>query len=133
VDAAGKRHKIAAYLSIKPGDLAEHKLALYLFGAVGIGIQFPQSAMEQFNAGKPWSVKSSSKVVGGHYTPMVAYRSGYFEVVTWGKVQRVTTGFLKKYGDESVVYLSEEMLTNGKSPEGFDLKALQADLAALPK
>src|SRR5947209_12015282 len=54
VDASGKRHQVAAYLSIRPGDIAEHALAMWLFGAVGIGIEFPASAMDQFNAGKPW-------------------------------------------------------------------------------
>lgn len=29
------------------------------------------------------------------------------------------------------VYLSEEMLVNGKSPEAFDYASLQADLNAL--
>lgn len=130
LDANGKRHKVAAYLSITPGDLAEHKLALWLFGAVGIGINFPKSAMDQFNAGKPWSVVSGSPIDGGHYIPLVAYR-GELECVTWGAIQKLTSGFLKKYNDESVVYLSEEMLTSGKSSEGFNLAALKSDLAAL--
>lgn len=131
VDADGKRHKIAAYLSITPGNLAEHKLALYLFGAVGIGIKFPVSAMTQFNAGKPWAVVKGASIEGGHYIPLVAYRSAHLECVTWGKVQPMTAGFLKAYNDESVAMLSEEMLTNGKTPEGFNLAALQADLVAL--
>jgi len=33
--------------------------------------------------------------------------------------------------DEGVVYLSEEMLTGGKSLEGFNLAQLRADLAAI--
>ncbi len=130
VDAAGKRHQVAAYLSIKPGDLNEHLIAVWLFGAIGIGIEFPSSAMDQFNAGKPWDVVSRSKIEGGHYIPLVARRAN-LECVTWGKVQQMTSAFFAKYNDESVAYVSLEALTNNKSPEGFDAAALQADLAAL--
>lgn len=129
-DANGSRHKIGAYLKLTPGNLNEHLLAAYLFGAVGIGIKFPGSAMDQFNAGKPWSVVKASTIEGGHYIPFVAHRKNIV-VVTWGKCQQMTSGFFKKYNDESLVYISEEFLTNGKSPEGFDMAALQADLAAL--
>jgi hypothetical protein len=130
VDAAGKRHTVAAYLSIKPGDLNEHAIAMWLFGAVGIGIAFPTSAMDQFNAGKPWDVVSRSKIEGGHYIPLVARRAD-LECVTWGKIQRMTAAFFAKFNDESVAYVSLEALTNNKSPEGFDAAQLQADLAAL--
>lgn len=130
VDAVGKRHQVAAYLSIKPGDINEHMIAAYLFGAVGIGIEFPSSAMDQFNAGKPWDVVSRSKIEGGHYVPLVARRAN-LEVVTWGRLQAMTPAFFQKYNDESVAYVSLEALQNNKSPEGFNAAQLQADLAAL--
>jgi hypothetical protein len=130
VDAGGHRHQVAAYLSIKPGDLNEHAIAMYLFGAVGIGIEFPTSAMDQFNAGKPWDVVNRSKSEGGHYIPLVARRTN-LECVTWGRIQQMTSAFFSKYNDESVAYVSLEALKNNKSPEGFDAKQLQADLAAL--
>lgn len=131
VDASGKRHTIAAYLSIKPGDLAEHMIAAYLFGAIGIGIEVPAYAMDQFDAGKPWDLASrNTSIEGGHYIPLVARRDN-LEVVTWGKIQTMTPRFFAKYNDESVAYVSLEALTNNKSPEGFDAAQLQADLAAL--
>ena len=126
-DAAGKVHKIGAYLDLTPGNLTEHLQAAYLFQAVGIGIQFPASAMDQFNAGKPWSVVKGSSIEGGHYIPIVANR-GVLEIVTWGRLQGMEDAFFKKYNDESIVYLSEEMLVAGKSIDGFDLAALQQDL-----
>jgi hypothetical protein len=123
IDAAGNRHKIAAYLSITPGNLQEHYIAMYLFGAVGIGILFPGYAMDQFNQNKPWSVKQRGALDGGHYIPLVAKRSN-IECVTWGRIQKMTVGFFGKYNDESLCYVSEEMLTNNKSPEGFDAASL---------
>jgi hypothetical protein len=131
LDANSKRHKIGAYLALEPGNLQHLYEALYLFGAVGIGIQFPSSAMDQFNAGKPWSVVSGrQKIEGGHYVPLVALRSNLV-CVTWAQLQQMTVGFYKEHCDECFAILSPEMLANGVSLEGFDLSALQTDLAAL--
>lgn len=63
IDASGNRHKIAAYLAITPGDIKEHYIAMYLFGAIGIGILFPDYAMDQFSQGKAWSVRDRKSVV----------------------------------------------------------------------
>jgi hypothetical protein len=128
-DKNGKRHKIAAYLAVTTAR--QLKQAIWLFGAVGIGIRFPDSAMKQFNEGKPWSVVQMSPIQGGHYIPGVSYDPRGIYVVTWGKVQMARWTFIQKYMDEAVVYLSTEMLSNGKSLEGFDLATLQADIAAL--
>ena len=130
LDAAGKRHKVAAYLDLTPGDLTEHYAALYLFGAVGIGIKFPKSAMEQFNAGEPWDVVPGAELEGGHYIPLVAKRD-MLECVTWGRIQPMTEAFFNEYNDESVAYVSGETLHGGKSLEGFNLRQLKADLAQI--
>lgn len=127
LDASGVRHKIGAYIALEPGNLQHLYAAMYIFGAVGIGIEFPGSAMDQFNQGKPWSVVHGAQIEGGHYIPLIARRTRLV-VVTWGKVQQMTTGFYTKYCDESWAILSTEFLTNGRSPEGFDLTALKADL-----
>lgn len=130
VDASGVRHKIGAYLALEPGNLEQIYEAMYLFGAVGLGIEFPGSAMDQFNAGKPWAIVHGARTEGGHYIPLVAKRSN-LDCVTWGRLQPMTAGFLAKYCDEAWAILSPEMLASGKSPEGFDLLQLQADLAAM--
>jgi hypothetical protein len=131
VDAHGQRHKVDAYLSIDAGNIAQLKQALYLFGAVGIGIKFPDSAMKQFNAGKPWSVVPNANIEGGHYVSVVGYDRQFY-VVTWGRLQKVTTGFLQKYMDEAIAYVSLESLDqSGKSLEGFNRDELVAYLSAL--
>lgn len=131
-DASGlPRHKVAAYLAITPGNREELRQANYLFESVGIGIEFPGSAMDQFNAGEPWTVVKGATIEGGHYIPMLGYDAQYIYVVTWGKVQKMAWAFFDKYCDEAIVYLSEEMLTGGKSIEGFNEASLQADLKAL--
>jgi hypothetical protein len=130
-DNKGARHKIAAYLQIQPGNTAELMAAAYLFGAVGIGFQMPETTQDQFAKGQPWSVVAGSKIEGGHYVPLVGRGPLYYHVVTWGRVQRVTPSFFRTYCDEAVAYVSLEALKNNKSPEGFDAAALEADLAQL--
>jgi hypothetical protein len=131
LDANGNRHMIGAYLAIKTGDLAEHLAACYLFSAVGIGITFPSTALQQFNSGDPWDVVAGSTIEGGHYVPGIARRNGMLVVYTWGQEQPMTDAFFQANNDESIVYLSPEMLTGGKSLEGFDMDQLNADLADL--
>lgn len=128
--AQDKRHKITAYLALQVGDETQLKQAIYLFSAVGVGIQFPSSAMDQFNRGKNWTVVKSS-IEGGHYIPCVGYDSKYVYLVTWGKCIKMSWGFYKKYNDESIAYLSSEMLTNNKSLEGFNVAQLESDLKGL--
>jgi hypothetical protein len=131
IDAAGSRHLIGAYLEIQKGNLEEHLAAAYIFSAVGLGIEFPHSAMDQFNNGQPWVPVDGDPIDGGHYVPITARRSGLWLVCTWGALQQVSDDFFTKYNDESVVYLSNEALVGNKTIDGFDLEQLQADLAAL--
>ena len=130
LDITGARHTIGAYVRLGLRHDLELAQALYLFGAVGLGIEIPQSAMTQTDEGQPWDVPPrNSKILGGHYVPLVARRGGYWWVVTWGALQAVTTAFLHKYADEQWAMLSQEMLVGGTaSPEGFNLAELQADL-----
>jgi hypothetical protein len=131
VDANGVRHKVGAYVALTVGDTTQVKEAIYLFGAVGIGFQFPDYAMDEFNNGETWHLKTGGTIQGGHYVPAIGYSSRYLYVVTWGKLQRMTWGFYRKYSDESIAYLSPEFLTGGQSLEGFNLPQLQTDLQNL--
>ena len=132
-DASNDIHKIGAYLNVQIGNIPEIKQAAYLFSAVGIGIQFPDSAMEQFNAGKPWKVVSGAQIEGGHYVPIVGYDSKFIYIITWGKVQAASYAFIKKYMDEGIVYLNTEFFKDGKSLEGFDLATLTSNINSLPQ
>jgi len=132
IDANGHRHQLGAYVALEPGNYDQLMEACYLFSAVGIGIEFPSSAMGQFDAGKPWTVVAGAQVEGGHYVPVMGRTSAtYIEVVTWARVQKMSRAFYEKYCDEAWALLSPELLSGGKSPEGFSLAQLQADLANL--
>ncbi len=130
VDAAGARHTIGAYIKLDAKNMQQVLEGLYIFQVIGIGIEFPDSAMAQFNAGKPWDVVPGAKIEGGHYVSLVAKRAN-FEVVTWGALQEMTEAFFTTYVDEVWAYVSADDLNNGHDIDGFDLGQLQADLQSL--
>lgn len=134
VDSKSERHKIGAFVKLRPKDLEHVYQALYIFGVVGIGIEFPQFAMEQFNRGEPWDVvPHPAPPEGGHYVCCVGKRQN-IDVVTWGALQQMTVPFFEKYCDEAWTYISAEALNDdGHNIEGFDLEQLRKDLSALGK
>ncbi|MEU2013121.1 hypothetical protein [Nocardia sp. NPDC019302] len=135
LDATGRRHKVGAYVALTTGDPDQLAAATYIFGAVGVGIRFPDYAMDEFESGKPWSVRHGlPKIEGGHYIPVIGRgANGNFHVVTWGRVQQMTPGFYRRFCDEAICYFSEEFLTAGISPEGFDRAQLLLDLHAFTR
>ncbi len=133
LDADGNRHKVDAYAAIEPGDVDTLMLSTYLFGAAGVGIRFPVSAEQQFDAQQPWDVVTGSRIDGGHYIPVVGRNSaGHLLCVTWGRLHAMTVEFFKAYCDEAIAYISVDWLNNDLiSPRGYDLEALKRDLAAI--
>jgi hypothetical protein len=132
--------KIAAYVALKPGDLNELRLAVYLFGAAMIGVQLPISAQSQPTG---WSVPAgltgdgAPGSWGGHCIPVGAYyqsspAADRNKVITWGEVITMSDYFYQCYSDEAYAVLSSDWIAaNLQAPNNFDLAALQADLAAL--
>ena len=105
------------------------------FGGVYIGLQLPNSAVDQNNAGKVWDVvKNDGGVAGGHAVYCPAYHTNDPHVnkrttincITWGGVQKMTVDFWLKYCDES-----HTLFGGAWSPKGFNLTRYEADLANL--
>jgi hypothetical protein len=133
-DANGTRHQIGAYVSLDPKNWEHLEQAAYIFGAVGIGFEFPASAMDQFNAGQPWDYVAGSQIEGGHYVPTVGsvHAKDQATAITWGKRQVFTVSFYEQYNDEAWVYITqEELRSDGKGLHGFDMEKLNAALVAL--
>jgi hypothetical protein len=129
LDTDGKRHKIGAYVALEPGNLSQLWYATYLFDGLGIGVEFPAQWMDAFNKGRPWGKVARPKPEGGHYVTGPAYRGGSEIVISWGLPVRLTPAGYQQFNDETMAYLTEEKLVNGKSLEGFDLATLRKDLA----
>jgi hypothetical protein len=133
-DRSGARHKIGAYVALDPKNWDHLREAVYIFGAVGIGFRFPNSAWKQFDAGVPWDVVADDGgVEGGHYVPVMgAPTADKVGVVTWGKRQEMTRAFYERYNDESWVYITpEELNGSGEGLHGFDIQKLNRFLSAL--
>lgn len=133
LDAAGNRHTIDAYVAIRAGDVLDLAVATYLTNAVGVGLRFPDYAMDQFDAREPWHfVPGKPEPVGGHYVPCLGRNTaGNYMVVTWGRIHAMTPDFYATYCDEALAYVSFEQLRDNVSPEGFDAATLRHNLAAL--
>lgn len=115
IDADGVRHRIDLSVSIPPGRGAVDGvvLAAYLFGAVSVGIQLPESAQEQFDRLEPWTPPGplGAVNVGGHCITVCGRNShGNILAWTWGRLTAMTHEFLMERMDEAVVHLSREML-----------------------
>jgi hypothetical protein len=133
VDLAGVRHTIGAYVSLEPGNWEELMQAAYVLLVVGIGIEFPGSAMDQFDAGQIWSVVPGASIEGGHYVPVTGRRApDDIGVITWGRRQGMTRSFYTTYCDEAWGIVSLEELREGKNVRGLDYAALNAALQQLP-
>jgi hypothetical protein len=51
--------------------------------------------------------------------------------VTWGRLHPMTEAFLDTFNDESVAYVTEEGVKNGKNIDGFDVNGMLAAANAL--
>jgi len=126
-------HKILGWAQIALTS-ARLRQAMYLFGAVDIGFNVPQSAMNQTDAGQTWDVvPNDGGIIGGHSVPLFGFGSMGFDCTTWGANQKLTNGFADTYMDEAYVVVTEDWLdaATGLAPNQFDLATLQADLAAV--
>lgn len=116
-------------------NAAEVKQVIASFGVACIGVNFPQSAMNQFNAkAKPiWSVitgPTATQYIGGHALAVVGYDGTYWYVISWGTVVRVTNEWLLTYCDEAYTVILPEVVSAGKY-NNINLASLEADMPSL--
>ena len=132
----GQKSQILAFAEVNLADPDELKAALWLFGGLFTGFQMPQSAENATS----WTVpscgphgKGKPGSWGGHCAPLIAENgTGAFKAITWGGLMPTAHNFVSDYCEEAYAVLSAAWIeTNGHAPCGFDLAALQADLAAL--
>lgn len=128
--------RIAAYASVDPSNARLVKQAIWLFGGAYVGLALPITAQAQVDG--IWDTPASGLTGdglpgswGGHAVCAVSYDSDRIALITWGKVQLCTWRFWGAYVDECWAVLSPDMLANGLSPQGFNVRQLQADLAAI--
>lgn len=136
IQAGGQTSKITAFVEVDASNDAEVKAALWLFGGLFAGFSMPESAENQDR----WIVpgcglhgKGRPGSWGGHCAPLASEDGlGDYQAITWGELMPAAHDFVADYCEEAYAVLSPAWLEqNGQAPCGFDLAALQADLAAL--
>ena len=130
LDSSGNRHKVLAYVALEAGNLDQMLNAAWLFGSASLGVNIGQNQEDQFRNGLPWDGDTGPHA-GGHAVPLIADISGKLFVITWGRKQEVTRAFLENHCNQGLAYVSQDMLKDEKSPEGFDRAALLDDLNQL--
>ena len=133
--------KLDGFANLDPTQLDELRWTVCIFGACRLGVNLPQSAMDQSNAGQPWDYVPGSSCIGGHDVPIVKYdANGTFWVVTWGQLQAVTPAFINAaYTDGTGPYVEEahaELAFDwvnqaGTAPDGLNIQQLQQDLSTI--
>ena len=124
-------NKIAAYAPINTRNIVEIHQAIALYGAAYLGIMLPQSAQEDFAAGKPWTYDPSSPIEGGHCIDAVGYDATGIQCVSWGAVVTVTYPFLAHFLEEAWCVIGHELVEAKKDALGIDLATLTRDLNQL--
>ena len=127
-------HQILAWASVNFADPVQFRQAVYLFGAVDVGVNLPNSAIDQTNAGQTWDViPDDGGIAGGHDVIYFGAGGEGDTNVTWGQLQASTNAWNQKYIEEAYVVITDDWLNaaDGLAPNGLDLDALTADLAAL--
>jgi hypothetical protein len=121
-------HQILAFAQVDHTNRAEVEAAINVFGSVHVGLNFPQSAMDQFNAGRDWdTIARDGGVIGGHAVPVGSYddTTGFDGTVSWARQLRMSQSFWNKYVEEAWIVITKDWLNaNGLSPEGVDLYGL---------
>ncbi|MCW2965049.1 MAG: hypothetical protein JWO17_2301 [Actinomycetia bacterium] len=124
-------HSIGAYARVAVHDQRVVQTAAWLFGGLYIGLQMPLTAHAQPVWDWTGSLSGPARPGswGGHAVDVVCYDKDGLTVVTWGRLQGLTWSFWDRYCDEAYCILSDDFLQKGNAPNGFDLAALEADLA----
>lgn len=134
-NADGDQQKYKLFAQIKNlKEMSTVYQGLYLFGSVYLGINVPQSAMDQFQAGQPWSYVGDDNILGGHAICVQAKLSnGDLDIITWGAVQTMEQSFWDNYVEEAWVVIDPEWInaTSGEAPEGLDLAGLEQAFKSL--
>jgi hypothetical protein len=125
-DANGGIHTIVAAIDVEPNNVW---LAAWLFGALGVCLNFPQQWMGAMDSEAPiWDALDEPNFVGGHYVLGVGRSAGNMPVVSWGQLPQITPAGLKQCAVRFLAYLSQDMFTDDVDLDGFNMDQLKSDI-----
>lgn len=128
--------RIDAYAPVHYVNLTEVQQTVEWFGTCRLGLNLPQSAMNQTNAGQPWDLTGTpadTQILGGHDVPIVGYDPQFLYVVTWGRLQQVTYRWFQSatYVEEAWAVVPANFVARGGDGRGLALGQLTADVTSL--
>jgi hypothetical protein len=126
--------KIDGWAQIDFANIETVRQAIYLFGAVNVGVNLPNVAETQFENGQPWELEADDGgIAGGHCVPVFGYNEAIGgTAVTWGRTQPFSWAWWVKYVEEAYVTISMDWLkASTVAPNHLDLAQLEADLKAI--
>jgi hypothetical protein len=124
-------HRIAAFAEIPPANLDGVKTACAELGAVSLGVNLPHSAVDQFDAGEPWTVlPGDGGIAGGHCVILAGYDTSGVHLITWGRTQLASWQWFETYCEEAWAAVSRDWVgADGTDPDGVDLVSLGEEFA----
>jgi hypothetical protein len=134
--------RILAFAQLEPQNDVQLRDAVSIFGSAYLGLALPNFAVPPGGdfLTIPWLVPGTGPVGdaapnpnNGHCVPAVGYDQRFIYVVTWGAIKTMSWQFYDAYADEGFAVLSPDWINKkvGTSPSGFDMAALERDLAAV--
>lgn len=128
----GTVHKILLFAELDVHDVTVGQWVLDQFGAVGVGVNLPQSAMDQFDAGQPWDVVADDGgILGGHAVAYVGYTAAGPVFLSWGQVVHATWAWWSAYVEEAWgSFLRDIVDAQGNSPTHETLYQLGQEFSA---
>jgi len=126
LQAGGAVRKMEGYVSVNPRDQLLLQYAIWLFGGIHFGINWPNDWMGI----RPGFVlkPTNSRIVGGHAVMGVGYDTTGIQISTWGIVGTLSWEALAdgRFVDEAYARLGEDWFNaDGITASGVNVKALR--------
>lgn len=118
---------LTAFCAVDPKNVAHVRAALEIFGGLYAGVTLREA---QLNGTGEWDATTDA-IAGGHCIWVVGADDECLTCITWGETQRMTWAFWNAAADECYALLSPRWSQAGRTPEGFPIAAMIADMAAL--
>jgi hypothetical protein len=125
-------HHILGYADPDVKNIAEIKQSIFLAGGAYIGMEVPAYIMQNIPA--IWDLPTANQdatIEGGHCVFVCGYDENTFTFISWGKVYKMTIAYWNKFVDEAHAVLGCGWINANKTPSGFDLDQMTADLALI--
>jgi hypothetical protein len=131
-------HKVVAFVQLDTGNWDQLRQAIYLFGNAYLGFALPDAVVPDDAPDSwtsipwIWTPDMSPDQDNGHCIPAMACSTTWTDFVSWAAKMGFDQAFYENASDEAYAVVTQDWIeADGKSPSGFDVAQLQADLRAV--